>query len=143
MPEVERKTMPLSGEKNNAPSGEKDDASSGEEDVASGGEREDAPSGEKDDAASGEEDNADKSTTVQLASTEKQRKLHKEADKRYGDNAKKMQLKYCKGSPGNFVSVKVLRIDHAFMSVEAQSILGILIIVFVVCNPIFHTTCQF
>ena len=35
--------------------------------------------------------------TVVLASTEKHRKLQEEADKRYRDNAEKMQLKYCKG----------------------------------------------
>ena len=56
-----------------------------------------------------------------LASTEKHKKLREEADKRYRANAEKMQLKYCKGKrkkvrlfcPGNFVSVRIPRIDHA------------------------------
>ena len=56
-----------------------------------------------------------------LASTEKHKKLREEADKRYRANAEKMQLKYCKGKrkkvrlfcPGNFVSVRIPRIDRA------------------------------
>ena len=55
-----------------------------------------------------------------LASTEKHRKLREEADKRYRANAENMQLKYCKGKrkktifcPGNFVSVRIPRIDRA------------------------------
>ena len=56
-----------------------------------------------------------------LASSEKHRKLREEADKRYRANAEKMKLKYCKGKrkktmffcPGNFVSVRIPRIDRA------------------------------
>ena len=57
----------------------------------------------------------------QLASTVKHKRLREEADKRYRDNAKKMQLKYSKGKrkkvvvfhPGDFVSVRVPKIDRA------------------------------
>ena len=119
-PSGERGDTP-SGKRDNAPSGERDNAPIGEEDNPPCGEKDDAPSGEENDASSGEDDNADKVTTAQLASTEKHRKLCKEADKRYRDNAKKMQLKYCKGkgnkimtfSPGNIVSVKILESNRA------------------------------
>ena len=59
-------------------------------------------------------------TGTPLATTQKHLLLRQEADKRYRNNAEKMQLKYCKGKrkkvmtfyPGDFVSVRIPKIDR-------------------------------
>ena len=69
------------------PGGERYNTQSGERDDAPGRERDDTPGGEGDDARNGEV-SANENTTVQLASTEKHRKLREEADKgQCGENA--------------------------------------------------------
>ena len=63
----------------------------------------------------------DQDNKADLATTDKHRQLREAADKQYRQNAERMKLKYCKAkrkkvltfSKGDFVSVKIPRIDRS------------------------------